>query len=175
MSINIKKLSFLCLFLFTLSFVSAEPCEGYWISYHFTKKYVQAAWRTYVTEKGTLQGDTVALTEVRAEEAKAVGFKGKRIKDYPLEVEGDFGDFSTINTPWIFGLEKKSEGVWENGTICDPSSGKIYQCRMFYHPADGKKFQKDTLEVRGEIVRGIGASIFWTRCTREEALNIQLK
>lgn len=80
MSISLKKLSFFCLFLFTLSFVSADPFEGYWISYHLTLKYVQAAWHTYVTDKGTLQGDTVAFTEVRAEEAKAVGFKGKESK-----------------------------------------------------------------------------------------------
>lgn len=171
-----KKILIIIFCLIFASPIYADPCEGYWISYHLTKKYPQAAWHTYIDEKnGMLYGNTVALAETKVEEAKAVGCKGKKFKGYPIEIDGDMSEMTTIDMPWMINLKKKSEGIWEGGNIIDPSVGSMYQCRCIFHPADGKKYKVDTLEVRGEMIKGIGMSIYWTKCSYEDAMALQLK
>jgi uncharacterized protein (DUF2147 family) len=59
--------------------------------------------------------------------------------------------------------------VWSGGFVIDPSNGKIYKCKITWHPADGRKFPKEALEMRGEIGLGIGGSQYWRRATVEQA------
>lgn len=48
------------------------------------------------------------------------------------------------------------DGVWEDGEIYDPESGKTYSCRM--------KLKGDKLEVRGFIGMAMfGRTVVWTR------------
>jgi uncharacterized protein (DUF2147 family) len=49
------------------------------------------------------------------------------------------------------------EGVWEDGDIYDPKSGKTYSCYM-------KLQSMDKLKVRGYIgISLIGRTTYWTR------------
>lgn len=41
---------------------------------------------------------------------------------------------------------KKEDSEWEDGTICDPKTGKIYDCKMWF---EGKN--ADVLNVRGYV------------------------
>jgi uncharacterized protein (DUF2147 family) len=73
-----------------------------------------------------------------------------------------------LGTPWIFGLSLESPGHWTNGNVIDPSNGSIYKCSIIFHPADGKKFKQETLEIRGQLLFFSGSQ-YWLRVTREEA------
>jgi uncharacterized protein (DUF2147 family) len=73
-----------------------------------------------------------------------------------------------IGTPWIWGLDKKKSGEWAGGNIVDPGKGDIYQCKITFRKADGKKFSKDVLEMRGEVGLGIGRSQFWQKASEAE-------
>jgi uncharacterized protein (DUF2147 family) len=54
-------------------------------------------------------------------------------------------------------FDYEGEGLWENGDIYDPKSGKTYSCYM-------KLESKDKLKVRGFIgVSWIGRTTYWTR------------
>jgi uncharacterized protein (DUF2147 family) len=54
-------------------------------------------------------------------------------------------------------FDYEGEGLWENGDIYDPKSGKTYSCYM-------KLESKDSLKVRGFIgVSWIGRTTYWTR------------
>ena len=78
-------------------------------------------------------------------------------------------EMKTVGTTWIYDLTKTSEGNWSKGKIVDPSDGNRYKCKMTFHKADGKKYAKDTLEMRGEIGMGIGRSQYWLGATEAEA------
>lgn len=62
-----------------------------------------------------------------------------------------------IGMDLISGFSRKSETVWDGGTIYDPRDGKTYQCRM--------TLQKDgTLKVRGYVGLALfGKTVVWTR------------
>jgi uncharacterized protein (DUF2147 family) len=89
-------------------------------------------------------------------------------RDFP--VPGKVNQMDVVGTPWIFGLVREKEGRWSNGHVIDPTDGNIYKCKIIYHPADGKKFTADTLEMRGEIGLGIGRSQYWRKTSREAAI-----
>ena len=57
----------------------------------------------------------------------------------------------------IAGFSRKSETVWDGGTIYDPRDGKTYQCKM--------TLRKDgTLKVRGYVGLSLfGKTVVWTR------------
>ncbi len=54
-------------------------------------------------------------------------------------------------------FDYEGDGLWENGDIYDPKSGKTYSCYM-------KLESKEKLKVRGFIgVSWIGKTTYWTR------------
>ncbi len=54
-------------------------------------------------------------------------------------------------------FDYEGDGLWENGDIYDPKSGKTYSCYM-------KLESKEKLKVRGFIgVSWIGRTTYWTR------------
>lgn len=62
-----------------------------------------------------------------------------------------------IGMDLISGFSRKSETVWDGGTIYDPRDGKTYQCKM--------TLQEDgTLKVRGYVGLALfGKTVVWTR------------
>jgi uncharacterized protein (DUF2147 family) len=82
---------------------------------------------------------------------------------------------TVVNTPFIFGLNKEAEGQWAGGNIIDPKDGKMYKCKIALRKADGKKFAKDVLEMRGEIGLGIGESHYWERITEADIEALRFK
>jgi uncharacterized protein (DUF2147 family) len=77
-----------------------------------------------------------------------------------------------IGTPWIYGLTRDKTGQWSGGRLINVEDGSIYKCKIMYRPGDGKKYQTDTLEMRGEIGLGIGRSQFWRKTTRQHASSL---
>jgi uncharacterized protein (DUF2147 family) len=145
---------------------AADPAEGYWLSIDDKTGNVTAGWEIYL-EGGKLMGKIVSTAEypqdVLAEKCK------QSYRGFP--VAGDVSRMRVVGTPWIFGMSSEKTGQWAGGNVVDPSDGGMYRCKLIYHPADGKKFKNDTLEMRGEIGLGIGRSQYWQKADRETAIS----
>jgi uncharacterized protein (DUF2147 family) len=143
---------------------AADPVEGYWKSVDENGK-TTGGWEIY-TQGGLLFGRMVVVAghskDVVADACK------KSYKNFP--VAGDVSKMKVVGTPWIYNLERKSEGQWggSKGTIVNPEDGKDYYCTITFRKADGKKYKVDTLEMRGTIGLGIGRSQFWQKATKAE-------
>lgn len=147
---------------------AADPLEGYWISYDDKTGNETAGWQIYA-DADKLCGKILSAPGV-LETAKAAKCKAS----YPgFPVSGKVNEMPVIGSPWIFGLTKKDTGQWVNGNVIDPDDGKIYNCKLTFHPADGKNYKTDTLEMRGEIGLGLGRSQFWKKAAREDALALR--
>jgi len=107
----------------------------------------------------------------------AVGFssttKAARCRDSyaNFPIAGKVNQLPLFGTPWMFGLRMESPGRWTNGNIVNPEDGNMYKLSLIYHPVDGKKFQQETLEVRGQLLFFSGSQ-YWRRATREEASSL---
>lgn len=154
-------------FLLTGFCFAADPVEGYWLSVDDQTGRVTAGWEIY-QEGGKLYGKVLSTAE-HGQDVKAV-FCRESYRDFP--VAGKVNQMTVVGTPWIFGLVREQEGRWSNGNVIDPTDGNIYKCKITYHPADGKKFMTDTLEMRGEIGLGIGRSQYWRKTSREAAMTL---
>ncbi|GHV53836.1 hypothetical protein AGMMS49579_13330 [Spirochaetia bacterium] len=161
-----KKILTMCSILVVIAAASlaADPVEGYWLSVDDKSGKINAGWEIYL-EGGKLFGRILSITDfdqsVTASACKA---------SYPgFPVAGKVNEMRVVGTSWIFGLSMDKAGQWSGGNIIDPNDGKIYQCRITFRPADDRRYKVDTLEMRGEIVRGIGRSQFWQKGTREQA------
>jgi uncharacterized protein (DUF2147 family) len=160
----------LCFFIvaFISAFVFAtDSVEGFWISVDEKSGEQTAGWEIW-QEDGLLNGKILAAADVTADET--AGGKGKSYDNFQNGV--DVNTVKVIGTTWIWGLTKKNPGQWENGFIIDPENGSRYKCKITFHKADGKKYTKDTLEMRGEL-GPFGRSQFWHQATKEEALAIK--
>lgn len=146
----------LCLALFAgLAAFAADPVAGLWKSVDEQGK-TTAAWRIY-EKGGLLFGEIVTVPNER--EDKLADKCKASYKDFP--VAGDVSKMKVTGTPFIFNLKQKAAGQWADGNIIDPNDGKMYKCKITFHPKDGKKYAEDTLEMRGEIGLGIGRSQEW--------------
>ncbi|MGP1437680.1 MAG: DUF2147 domain-containing protein [Treponema sp.] len=160
-----KKLYLLFIFLvFGASFIFAlDPVEGLWKSVDEKSGKVTAVWKISV-QGNKLFGEIVV----------AIGKNPKKLADnckdsYPgFPKSGKVNQMFLVGTPFIYNLEKKSEGMWHNGYIVAPDTGKYYYCKINFKKADGKKYKEDSLEMRGEIGLGIGRSQIWKKTTEEE-------
>jgi uncharacterized protein (DUF2147 family) len=140
-----------------------DPAEGLWLSVDNKSSAIQSGWELY-QNNGVLYGKMLSAVGV-SPSARAVKCK----ESYPgFPLEGKVNQMPLLGTPWIFGLRRERAGSWRDGYIIDPSNGNRYQCKITYHPADGKQFKAEALEMRGEIGLGIGGSQFWIRATREQ-------
>lgn len=160
----------LCFFI--VAFISAfifatDSVEGFWISVDEKSGEQTAGWEIW-QEDGLLNGKILAAADVTANET--AGGKGKSYDNFQNGV--DVNTVKVIGTTWIWGLTQKNPGQWENGYIIDPENGSRYKCKITFHKADGKKYSKDTLEMRGEV-GPFGRSQFWHKATKEEALAIK--
>ena len=158
-----KRFLFVVAALVAASFAFAsDPVEGYWKSVDEAGK-ATAFWDIKVVD-GKLMGSIVKIVD-KPDDTIADDVKPS-YKGFP--VAGPVNKMKVLGTPWIWGLSMKSTGEWAGGNIIDPEKGDLYKCKIKFRPADGKKFPKDVLEMRGEIGLGIGRSQYWQRATEAE-------
>ncbi|GHU27058.1 hypothetical protein FACS1894172_19790 [Spirochaetia bacterium] len=156
-------------FYFFMLFVSVGACialdlaEGFWLSLDRKTGEIDGGWEFYISGE-KLFGKMLSSPTVRPD---AIAIKcRKSYRDFPID--GAVNTMNIAGTPWIFGLVNEKPGIWTNGHVIDPRNGSIYQCKITFHAADGKKFPEDMLEMRGEILPGIGGSQFFRKSTRAE-------
>jgi uncharacterized protein (DUF2147 family) len=148
---------------FSFAQQTADPAEGFWLGVD-NKGVPQSGWEIYQSN-GLLFAKMLSAAGWAASDI-AVKCKDA-YRDFPIS--GKVNEMPVLGTTWIFGLQREESGHWINGFVIDPSNGTVYKCRIIYHPADGKKYKTETLEMRGEIGLGIGGSQNWQRATREQA------
>jgi hypothetical protein len=140
--------------------------EGYWLSVDPKTKKASAGWQTYIVD-GTLYAKMLSAPSYGKDD---IAKKCKpSYQGFPLS--GDVSKMRVFNEiTWVYGMTKKSDTVWGGGTIIDPenASGASYNCTITYHPADGKKYSVDTLEVYGSL-GPFGRTSIWQRSTPEKA------
>ena len=143
---------------------TADPAEGFWLSVDEKSGKITAGWHIY-EESGKLFGKILSMADLPkttlAEKCK------ESYAGFP--VAGKVNQMTVVGTPWIFGLVMNKPGEWINGNVVNPEDGGIYKCKITLHPADGKKFRADTLEMRGELGFGIGRSQFWKKTDQTTA------
>ena len=123
-----KFLTFLgALMILSTAVFAADPAAGLWKSIDDKTGEVTAIWRIY-EEGGKLFG-TIAATTNDPQDVIASACK-ESYEGFP--VSGPVNKMKTVGTPWIFNMEKETEGFWRNGNIIDPSNGKMYGCVIKY-------------------------------------------
>jgi len=142
---------------------AADPVEGCWISWDEKTGKPTAGWEIF-QEGGILYGKILSVAD-KPQDAIATACKDN-YKGFPES--GKVSAMNVVGTRWIFGLREDKTGVWSGGHIIDPSDGKMYGCKITFHPQDGKKYKIDTLEMRG-TVGPFWRSQFWQRASPEEA------
>jgi len=165
-----KKVILFMIFLTITVFCFAQtgdPVVGFWISVDDKTYRITAGWQIYL-ENGVLYGRILSLADEPRGSIASVCKAS--YENFPLP--GKVNEMQVAGPPWIFGLTKHTSGEWRGGKIIDPESGNMYNCRIIHRPVDGKKFQVETLEMRGELTRILGRSQFWRRTTEQEASNL---
>jgi len=162
-------LVFAVISIFALAGTAADPAEGYWKSIDDDTGEVTAFWHIYV-EGGKLFGEIVKIAD-KPDSTLAEDVEPS-YPDFP--VRGDLRRRRVINTPWLYNLTRRSEGHWRNGHIIDPEDGRRYRCEVIFHPADGRNYEVDTLEMKGRVLF-FSRSQFWERSSREEVEEFEIR
>lgn len=163
MHLRMKAAAAAALAVLAAAVFAADPVEGYWKSVDEQTGEATAFWKIYGKD-GVLFGEILKIVGKPDDTIASAAKPG--YKDFP--VPGEVNKMRVVGTPWIWGLKSKKAGEWSGGSIVDPKKGDIYKCRITFRAADGKKFSKDTLEMRGEIGLGIGRSQFWLKAAESE-------
>jgi uncharacterized protein (DUF2147 family) len=150
-------------FLYAGTVFAVDPAEGFWLSVDSISGKVESGWEIYESN-GKLLGKMLSGLGITATDIASRCRES--YTDFP--VTGRVNQMTVLGTPWIFGLRMDSPGRWSNGNVIDPSNGSIYRCSIFFHPADGRRFLQDTLEIRGQVLFFSGSQ-YWRKATREEA------
>jgi uncharacterized protein (DUF2147 family) len=153
----------LVMFMYAGAFLAADPVEGFWLSVDTGTGKVESGWEIYESN-GVLFGKIISGLGVTAADIASrcrEGYSG-------FPVAGKVNRMHVLGTTWIFGLRMENPGRWTGGHVIDPSNGSIYRCSLFHHPADGNRFQYESLEIRGQLLVFSGSQ-YWRRATREEA------
>ena len=146
---------------------AADPVEGYWLSID-RRGRADSGWHIYEVG-GKLFGEILSMSD------KTIPPLAYRCKDSYLNfpIAGDVSQMPLLGTPWIFGLTSTKTGEWDGGYIVNAEDGKQYRCRITYRPADGKKFKKDVLEMRGILLRAnLGRSVYWEKTDEHGASSL---
>jgi len=149
--------------LYSVNVFAADPVEGYWLSVDSKTGEIQSGWEIYVSN-GFLYGKMLSAIGLSPTD-KAVKCRNS-YDNFPID--GKVNQLPFFGTPWIFGLSMERPGSWSNGNVINPDDGSMYKCSIKYHPADGKKFKQEALEIRGQLLFFSGSQ-YWRRSTREEA------
>jgi len=161
------------LVLLSTALFAADPAVGLWKSIDDKSGKVTAIWRVY-EENGKLFG-TIAATTDNPQDVIASACKAA-YKNFPIS--GDVNKMKTVGTPWIFNMEKESEGNWKGGNIIDPSNGKMYGCVIKYLKA-GEKNKKYTAKEATLAMAGTVGPIqvfqYWIPATEADIKEAQEK
>ena len=160
-------------FMLCTSLFAADPAVGLWKSIDDKTGEVTAIWKIY-EQNGKLFG-TIAATINLPQDVIATACK-ESYKNFP--VSGAVNKMKTVGTPWIFNMEKETEGNWKDGNIIDPSNGKMYGCVIKYLKA-GEKNKKytatqPTLAMAG-TVGPIQVFQYWVPATEDDIKAAQTK
>jgi uncharacterized protein (DUF2147 family) len=148
---------------------AADPVEGFWLSVDPITGKIQSGWEMYESN-GFMYGKMLSAVGCTPTD-KAHKCNGS-YTGFPIA--GKTNELPILGTPWIFDLIMESPGHWTNGYIINPDDGNMYKLSLTFHPADGKKFHNETLEIHGQLLHlGFSASQYWRRATREEASSLQ--
>ena len=168
-----KFIAFLSTLLLSAALFAADPAVGLWKSIDDKTGEVTAIWKIY-EQNGKLFG-TIAATTNLPQDVIATACK-ESYKGFP--VSGAVNKMKTVGTPWIFNMEKESEGNWKDGNIIDPSNGKMYGCVIKYLKK-GEKNKKytatqPTLAMAG-TVGPIQVFQYWIPATEDDIKAAQEK
>jgi len=159
--------SIIILLIITGTAFASDPAEGFWLSVDDKTGEIQSGWEMYIID-GVLAGKmlsglgmTANIIASRCRESYA---------NFP--VSGRVNQLPVLGTPWIFGLSKDNNGRWTNGHVINPENGSIYRCSIIHHPADGRRYLEEALEIRGQLLFFSGSQ-YWKRATREEASGLR--
>lgn len=156
------------LLILSSSIFAADPACGLWKSIDDKSGEVTAIWRIY--EKDGMLFGTIAATPNDPQDVIADACK-ESYKNFP--VAGAVNKMTTVGTPWIFNMQKVSEGNWKDGNIIDPSNGKMYGCVIrFMKAGSDKKAKTDTLAMAG-TVGPIKVFQYWVPATEDDILEAQ--
>jgi len=145
---------------------ASDPVEGFWLSVDPVTGKIQSGWEIYVNDDGHLYGKMISAIHVSPTDKAHKCYDS--YDNFPID--GKANELPLLGTPWIFGLQMESPGHWTNGFIVNPDDGKMYKLSLRFHPADGGKFQHETLEIHGQLLHlALSASQYWRRSTQEEA------
>jgi uncharacterized protein (DUF2147 family) len=149
--------------IFIYTNAAADPVEGFWLSVDHKTGKIESGWEMY-QNNGKMYGKMLSA------DGLPENVMASRCKEsYPnFPIAGKVNQMPVLGTPWIYNLSMESTGRWTNGHVIDPVNGNIYKCSLFYHPADGRRFERETLEIRGQLLVFSGSQ-YWRRATREEA------
>jgi len=142
---------------------AADPVEGFWLSVDPKTGEIRSGWEIY-SRNGYMYGKMLSAVGGKPDD-KAVRCR-ESYTGFPIA--GKANQLPIFGTPWLFGLSMESPGRWSKGNIINPEDGNMYNCSLIHHPSDGKKFEQEALEVRGQYLF-ISVSQYWLRTTREGA------
>jgi len=142
---------------------AADPVEGFWMSVDDKTGEIKSGWEIYESN-GSLYGKMLSVAGFSSA-TRAARCRESYAK---FPVAGKVNQLPLLGPPWIFGLRREGPGHWTNGNVINPEDGNMYKCSIIHHPADGKKFKQETLEIRGQLLFFSGSQ-FWRKATREEA------
>ena len=148
-----------------------DPASGLWKSVDDKTGKTTAIWKIY-EEGGKLFG-TIAAVVDNPQDVIASACK-KSYKDFP--VKGNVNEMKTVGTPWIFNMQKESEGSWKGGNIIDPGSGKMYGCVIKYLKTGEKNkgftAKEPTLAMAG-TVGPVKVFQYWVQASEEDIAKVQ--
>lgn len=150
---------------------AADPAFGIWKSIDDQTGEVTAVWKIY--EQGGQLFGTIAAVVDKPQDVIATACK-PTYKNFP--VSGAVNKMRTVGTPWIYNMQKESEGNWKGGTIVNPKDGKMYGCVIKYlEPGEKNKryvAKTPTLAMAG-TVGPIQVFQYWVRATEEDIAEVQ--
>ncbi|MDR2733231.1 MAG: DUF2147 domain-containing protein [Spirochaetota bacterium] len=164
-----KSIPLVLAFLFIAGVVcAADPVEGYWLSVDEKTGKVTAGWYIY-QQGGKLFGKIMSLADV---EPTALA-KDCKESYAGFPIAGRVNKMPIVGSPWIYGLSMDKPGAWSGGKIIDPSDGAEWNCKIIFHPANGKEYKIDTLQMRGSGFMGIGRSQYWRKSDQVTASSLR--
>ncbi|WP_294431501.1 DUF2147 domain-containing protein [uncultured Treponema sp.] len=159
------------MFVMATSLFAADPATGLWKSIDDKTGKITAIWKIY--EENNMLFGTIAAVVDNPQDVIASACK-KSYKNFP--VAGNVNEMKTVGTPWIFNMQKESEGNWSKGNIIDPGSGKMYGCVIKYLAAGQKNkgytAKEPTLAMAG-TVGPIKVFQYWVQATEEDIAKVQ--
>ena len=133
-----QSLSFLLAFLLGLGTVwsQSNPLLGKWKTKDDETGRIKSI--VEITERdGQFYGTVVELFRLPDEDQDP----------YCDKCDDDRKDKRVLGMEIVRGMQADGEMEWEDGTICDPKKGSVYDCEMWFE--DGNM---DVLKVRGNIL-----------------------